>query len=146
STDTQRELSRLGVLALASAPNSDAAIVLHAPTAYVTPPKRTYDSATTEPEVRFERVSLVDQLFVARLVQFLRALCGTLPPSSPPREAEELVKGALWALFEAAQPGSLELAVRGEAHPDGTAVQVMVRPRRFLGVQIEEVSLEMPLG
>ena len=106
----------MGVLALAAAPNSDAALVLHAPTAYVPPPKRTYDSATTEPEVRLERVSLGDQLFVARLVQFLRALCGKLPPASDPKEAQQLVEGALWALFEDAAPGSIELAVQGAGH------------------------------
>ena len=86
STDTQKELSRMGVLALACAPNNDAAIVMSAPTAYVPPPKRTYDSATTEPEVRLDRVSLVDQLFVARLVAFLRAVCGQMPARSEPGE------------------------------------------------------------
>jgi type VI secretion system ImpC/EvpB family protein/type VI secretion system ImpB/VipA family protein len=146
STDTQRELARSGVLALASAPNSDAAYVLSAPTAYVTPPKRTYDSASTEPEVRLDRASLGDQLFVARIVQFLRALCSKLPPTTAPEEAEQLVTGALWALFEDATPGSIELAAKGEAHKDGTLVNVMVRPRRFLGVQLEELSLGMPLG
>jgi hypothetical protein len=146
STDTQRELARSGVLVLASAPNSDAVYVLSAPTAYVPPPKRTYDSATTEPEVRLDRVSLGDQLFVARLVQFLRALCGKLPPSMAPAEAQELVQGGLWALFEDAAPGSIELAVKGEGGSSGTVVQVMVRPRRFLGVQLEELSLELPLG
>jgi type VI secretion system ImpC/EvpB family protein/type VI secretion system ImpB/VipA family protein len=146
STDTQRELGKSGVLALASAPNSDAAYVLTAPTAYVTPPKRTYDSATTEPEVRLERVSLGDQLFVARLVQFLRALCGKLPPTIDAAEAQELVQGALWALFEDAKPGTIELAAKGARGEEGTVVQVMVRPRRFLGVQIEEIALEMPLG
>jgi type VI secretion system protein ImpC len=146
STDTQRDLAKSGVLALASAPNSDAVYVLSAPTAYVTPPKRTYDSATTEPEVRPDRVSLGDQLFVARLVQFLRALCSKLPPQSDPHEAQQLVEGALWALFEDAAPGSVELAAKGEGTPDGTVVHVMVRPRRFLGVQLEELSLEMPLG
>jgi predicted component of type VI protein secretion system len=146
STDTQRDLGKSGVLALASAPNSDAAYVLTAPTAYVTPPKRTYDSATTEPELRLERVSLGDQLFVARLVQFLRALCSKLPPTVEPGEAQELVKAALWALFEDATPGSIELATKGVGGHDGTVVEVMVRPRRFLGVQIEELSLEMPLG
>jgi type VI secretion system ImpC/EvpB family protein len=146
STDTQRELGKSGVLALASAPNSDAVYVLSAPTAYVTPPKRTYDSATTEPEVRLDRVSLVDQLFVARLVQFLRALCSKLPPASDPREAEQLVDGALWAFFEDAKPGTIELAAKASSGDDGTVVAVMVRPRRFLGVQLEELSLEMPLG
>ena len=146
STDTQRDLSKSGVLCLASAPNSDAVYVLSAPTAYVTPPKRTYDSATTLPEIRLDRVSLGDQLFVARLVQFLRALCSKLPPATDPHEAQQLVEGGLWALFEDAKPGTIELAVKGEGRHDGTSVQIMVRPRRFLGVQIEELSLEMPLG
>ncbi len=146
STDTQRDLAKLGVLALASAPNSDAAYVLSAPTAYVTPPKRTYDSASTEPEVRLDRVSLGDQLFVGRFVQFLRALCSKLPPHSDPREAQQLVQAALWALFENAAPGSVELAAKGEGGKDGTVVSVMVRPRRFLGVQLDELALEMALG
>ncbi len=146
STDSQRELSRSGVLALASAPNSDAVHVLSAPTAYVTPPKKTYDSDSTEPEVRLDKVSLVDQLFVARFVQFLRALCSKLPPSSPPAEVEPVIEGALWALMEDAQPGSVELHVKAHGRSDGTVVEVTVKPRRFLGVQIDEVSLEMPLG
>jgi type VI secretion system ImpC/EvpB family protein/type VI secretion system ImpB/VipA family protein len=146
STDTQRELSRSGVLMLASAPNSDAVYVHSAPTAYVTPPKRTYDSASTEPEVRLDRVSLGDQLFVARLVQFLRALCSKLPSSSDPAEVQPVMEGALAALFENAAPASVELSVRVEGRPDGTIVALDVKPRRFLGVQLEEMSLEMPLG
>jgi type VI secretion system ImpC/EvpB family protein/type VI secretion system ImpB/VipA family protein len=146
STDSQRELSKSGLLVLASAPNSDAVYVHSAPTAYVTPPKRTYDSATTEPEVRLDRVSLGDQLFVARLVQFLRALCSKLPASSDPAEVQPVMEGALAALFENAAPSSVELSVRVEARSDGTVVALDIRPRRFLGVQIEEMSLEMPLG
>lgn len=146
STDSQRELSKSGLLVLASAPNSDAVYVHSAPTAYVTPPKRAYDSATTEPEVRLDRVSLGDQLFVARLVQFLRALCSKLPASSDPAEVQPVMEGALAALFENAGPASVELSVRVEARPDGTVVALDVRPRRFLGVQLEEMSLEMPLG
>jgi type VI secretion system ImpC/EvpB family protein/type VI secretion system ImpB/VipA family protein len=146
STDSQRELGRLGVLVLASAPNSDAVYVQSAPTAYVTPPKRTYDSATTEPEIRLEKVSLGDQLFVARVVQFLRALCGKMPHTSDPGEVQPIVEAALWALFEDAKPGSIELAVKAHERADGTVVDVTVRPRRFLGVQLEEISLEMPLG
>jgi type VI secretion system protein ImpC len=146
STDTQRELGKSGVLVLASAPNSDAVYVMNAPTAYVTPPKRTYDSASTEPELRLDRVSLGDQLFVARVVQFLRALCAKIPPNSDPAEVQPVMEGALWALFEDAKPGTVELAVKARATADGTVVEVMVRPRRFLGVLLEEISLEMPLG
>lgn len=146
STDTQRELSRSGVLMLASAPNSDAVYVLNAPTAYVTPPKKTYDSATTEPELRLDRIPLGDQLFVARLVQFLKTLCGKFPPTSDPGEVQPVIEGALWALFENAAPGSIELTVRAVPHTDGTTIQVEVRPRRFLGVGLEEFAVELPLG
>lgn len=146
STDTQRELGKCGVLVLASAPNSDAVYVQSAPTAYVTPPKRTYDSASTEPELRLDRVSLVDQLFVARVVQFLRALCSKIPHTSDPAEVQPVLEGALWALFEDAAPGSMEIAVKAHAGAEGTLVDVAIRPRRFLGVQLEEISLEMPLG
>ena len=73
STDSQRELSRIGVLCVASAPNSDAAYVHAAPTAYVRPDKKTYDGASGDLENRPPAVSLVDQLFLARLVQFSRA-------------------------------------------------------------------------
>lgn len=146
STDSQRDLAKCGVLLLAAAPNSDSVYVLSAPTAYVTPPKRTYDSATTEPEDRLERVSLGDQLFVARLVQFLRALCSKLPASSPPAEAQSVIEAAIWALFENGPPAGPQLEVKGKAGSDGTVVQITVHPRRFLGVALEELSLEMPLG
>ncbi|HSN99970.1 MAG TPA: type VI secretion system contractile sheath large subunit [Candidatus Nanopelagicales bacterium] len=146
STDTQREMARYGVLMLASAPNSDAIYLLTAPTAYVPPEKRTYDSATTEPEDRLERVSLVDQLFVGRLVQFLRALCSKLPASSDPAEVQPVVEGAAWTLFENAAPASVELSVKARAGSDGTVVAISVRPRRFLGVTIDEIGFEIPLG
>ena len=146
STDSQRELSKAGVLLLASAPNSDAVYVLAAPTSYVPPPKRTYDSASTEPEARLERVSLVDQLFVARIVQFLRVIAGRLPGNVAPSEAKSLVDRSLWALFEDAKPGSVEIVVNAHATSDGTAVAVTIRPRRFLGVALEEFSLEFLVG
>ncbi|MFT3776232.1 MAG: type VI secretion system contractile sheath large subunit [Minicystis sp.] len=146
STDTQRELGKSGVLVLASAPNSDAVYVQSAPTAYVTPPKRTYDNSTAEPELRLDRVSLGDQLFVARVVQFLRALCSKIPHTSDPAEVQPVVEGALWALFENAAPSSIEIGVKAHGRSDGTFVDITIRPRRFLGVQLEEISLEMPLG
>jgi type VI secretion system ImpC/EvpB family protein len=146
STDSQRELAKAGVLLLASAPNSDAVYVLSAPTAYVPPPKRTYDSATTEPETRFDRVSLVDQLFVARIAQFLRTLCSKLPADSDPAEVQPVVEGALWALFENAPPASTEITVTAKGGSEGTTVEVAVRPRRFLGVSAEEIGMEIPLG
>ena len=89
---------------------------------------------------------LVDQLFVARLVQFLRIVCGRLPTSASRSEAKTFVDRSLWALFEDAKPGSMEIDVNAHETPDGTAVAVTVRPRRFLGVALEEISLELPIG
>lgn len=146
STDTQRELARLGILALASAPNSDAVTVLSAPTAYVTPPKKTYDSASTEPEMRLDRVSLGDQLFVARVAHFLLALCSKLPSNSDPAEVQPVVEGGLWALFENAAPSSVEIAVKAMVEGHTTFVDVSVKPRRFLGVAVDQVALKLPLG
>jgi type VI secretion system protein ImpC len=147
STDTQRELARVGVLALASAPNSDAIYVQSAPTAYVQPDKRSYDSATTEPEERLPAISLGDQLFVARVAQLLRALCGKLPSNSDPGEVEPVVEGALWALFEGkVAPGTLDLTVKVASRGGETVASVVLKPRRFLGVTVDEVALAMPLG
>lgn len=145
STDSQRELSRLGVLVIAAAPNTDQGLVLHAPTAYVPPPKRTYDSATQEPEIRLEKVTLIDQLFVARVIQFLHALCSKFPSASEPSEVEPVLKAAMWALFENA-PTGIEIDVKARARDEGTVVSISIRPRRFLGVTLEEFSLDMPLG
>jgi type VI secretion system protein ImpC len=144
--DSQRALGRYGILAFASAPNTDEAYLLHAATAYVTPPKRTYDSETTEPEVRLPAVPLGDQLFVARLVQFLRALGSKIPPGSDPAELKPVMEGALWELFETAPAGGPEIVVQIQGAPTAEAVTVTVRPRRFLGVGLEELSLEVPLG
>jgi hypothetical protein len=81
-----------------------------------------------------------------RLVQFLHTFCSKLPSNSDPAEAGPVVEGALWTLFESAPPGGLEISTRSGSADGGTFVAVTVRPRRFLGVTLEEISLEMPLG
>ncbi len=146
STDSQRELAKIGVLLLAAAPNSDSAYVHVAPTAYVQPDKKTYDSATTEPEDRPPAISLVDEMFVARLVQFTRALAGKIPPDSNPSEAEEVLKSAIWALFEKAPPAGPQLSVKVGKTASGLVVDVSVEPRRFVGVSLEQFGFQMPIG
>jgi len=147
STETQKSLSRLGLLALASQPNHDAVYLLHAPTAYVPPPKRTYEGASSGPEEdRYPQAPLVDQLFVARLVQFLRALGGRIAPTEAPEDIKAFLEAALWELFDVAKPGSLELSVEVQSEGAGPVAMVTVRPRRFLGVGMEEFSLGVPLG
>ncbi len=145
STETQRALGRLGILALASQPNSDAAYLLSAATAYVPPPKRTQDYDTTEQEVRYPRAPLGDQLFVARLVQFLQALGARLAADSNPAEVKQVLEAALWELFDAAPPPGPEISVDVEATSSGLSASVTVQPRHFLGVQMEGITLGVPL-
>lgn len=146
STETQKALSRIGLVALAAQPNRDDVYLLSAPTAYVPPPKKTYDSDTTEPEVRYPQTPLVDQLFVARLAQFLRALGRRIGSHEKPDDIKQFLEAALWELFDGAKPGSMDLEVAVQEHEDGLGVQVTVRPRRFLGVGMEEITLGVPLG
>lgn len=147
STDSQKELSRYGVLLVASAMNDDMLYILSAPTAYVPPEKRSHDTATQEPEIRLDRVPLGDQLFVARLVQFTRALCSKIPPDSDPKEVQPVVEAAVWALFEDGPPAGPQLTVTtGHGDDGGVVATVTVRPRRFLGVGLDEISLDLPLG
>ncbi len=146
STESQRELGRIGILALASAPNSDAAYIHTAPTAYVQPDKKTYDSASTEPENRPPAVSLVDQLFVARLVQFTRALCHKLPREVDLAEAQQILEAATWQLFENSPPAGAALGVKVGRDADGPVAEFSVSPRRFLGVSLEEFTFQMPIG
>lgn len=146
STDSQKEMARLGVLLLASAPNSDAAYVHAAPTAYVQPEKRTYDSASTEPENRPPAISLVDELFIARLVQFTRSLCEKIPPESDPAEVKQVLEAALSALFDKAPPAGPQLSVKVDRTEGGAVAKIGVEPRRFLGVSLEEFGFEMPIG
>lgn len=147
STDSQREMSRIGVLLLASAPNSDAAYVHSAPTAYVQPDKKTYDTAgATHPEQRPPSVPLVDQLFLARLVQFSRALLGKIGGGASAAEVAPILEAAAGELFRDAPPAGPELRVEGRRDAEGDVVQLVVRPRRFLGVQLEEIGFELPVG
>lgn len=146
STETQKELSRIGILALSSAPNTDAVYIHAAPTAYVRPDKKTYDVAGEELENRPHAMSLVDQLFVARLVQFARALCTKLPRETSEAEAKQILEAATWALFEKAPPAGPSLGVKVGRDAEGPVAQFTVEPRRFLGVSLEEFSFEMPIG
>lgn len=146
STESQRELARIGVLMLASAANSDAAYIHAAPTAYVQPDKKTYDGSTAGPEDRPPPLSLVDQLFVGRLVQFARAICGKIPPDSDPKELQQVLHAATWSLFDKAPPSGPELEVGVRQADGGLVASFSVRPRRFLGVSLDEFGFEMPVG
>ena len=144
STETQRALARIGVLALASEPNNDACYLTRAATAYVPPPKRTQDYDTAEDQVRLPQASLVDQLFVSRLAQYLQMLGPRISSSETAADIEKFLEAAVWELFKSA-PNASEVAV--SVTDDGRRqAAVTVRPRRFLGVSMEEITLGVPLA
>lgn len=145
STDTQKELARLGILALAAQPNSDAAYLLSATTAYVPPPKQAMDEEGPEARPRFPRAPLGDQLFVARVVQFLRALGSKIGPDENSDDVKKLIEAALWELFRDAAAGT-EIHAEVSRGDGGLAATVTLRPRRLHGVTMEEITLGVPLG
>ncbi len=145
STETQRALGRIGVLALAAQPNSDSCYLLSAATAYVPPPKRTFDYDTAEDQIRLPQASLVDQLFVARLAQFLQALGSKIGSNNPPADIEKVLEASVWELFRGG-PSSMEVSVAVRDTGSRVEATVTVRPRRFLGVSMEEITLGVPLA
>lgn len=145
STETQRALGRLGVLALAAQPNQDSCYLINAATAYVPPPKRTQDYDTAEDQVRLPQASLVDQLFVARLAQFLQALGTKISGSNAPNDIKQVLEAAIWELFKSG-PSGMEITVDINDQGGRVNAAVTVRPRRFLGVSMEEITLGVPLA
>jgi predicted component of type VI protein secretion system len=145
STETQKALGRLGVLALASQPNSDAAYLLSAATAYVPLPKRAMGEEGPEAPPRLPRAPLGDQLFVGRVVQFLRALGGKIGPDEAPAQVKKVLEAALWELFRDA-PAGMELEVDVSRGGHGLEGTVTLHPRRFHGVSMESITLGVPLG
>jgi predicted component of type VI protein secretion system len=146
STETQQALGRLGVIALAAQPNSDAAYLMRATTAYVPPPKRGYDYDSAEDQVRYPQTPLADQLFVARLAQFLHALGSKIGAGGNRAEVQKVLEAALEELFAVAPPPGPELSIDVRDDDGRLEAMVSVRPRRFLGVSMEEISLGVPLA
>ncbi|MEQ9320382.1 MAG: type VI secretion system contractile sheath large subunit [Polyangiaceae bacterium] len=144
STETQRALGRLGVLALAAQPNNDAAYLLSAATGYVPPPKRTMDDDTSEGAPRYPQAPLADQLFVARLAQFLQARGGKIGAGNSPGDVEKVLRAAVGELFEVAPPPGPELRIDVSESGGRLQAAVTVRPRRVVGVSMEEITLGGP--
>lgn len=146
STETQKALGRLGLVALASQPNDDKAYLMRATTAYVPPPKRTQSYDTAEEQVRYPATPLADQLFVARLAQYLQALGSRIGASNTSTDVQKVLDAAVRELFEIAPPPGPELNVDVRERDGGLVATVTVRPRRFLGVGMEEITLGVPLA
>ena len=133
-------------MALAVTPNNDEAYLLSAATSYVPPPKRTHSYDTAEETPMPPKTPLTDQLFVARLAQFLQSLGSRIGQDNAASEIEQVLHAAVMELFRNAPPSGPEISVKVNQVAGGLRAAVTVRPRRFLGVQMEEITLGVPLA
>jgi type VI secretion system protein ImpC len=131
--DVVKDSARAGLTLLACAPNSDAALLSRAPVLHRGARGEAPSDAT-----------LSDQLFVGRFARALQQIASAIPRGTEARKVEEVTRIALGGLFETAAPPGPELAVRLDQARD--QVTVTVRPRRFAGVQMEEITLGAVLG
>jgi type VI secretion system ImpB/VipA family protein len=133
SEDAVREVARAGLTMLTCAPNSDAAVLSRAPVLHRLGGG---NGATT--------ATLADQLFVGRFARAVQQVAAAIPHDTDTRAAEEVARISLMELFANAPPAGPEVA----AKVDGARGQlaVTVRPRRFAGISLEEITLGAALG
>lgn len=135
--DAQNEVARAGITMLSCAANHDAAIVGKAPVLYRGP---TAGGRADAPATS----TLADQLFVGRLANAIEQLAAALPGDADPNAAGEVARLTLAELFENAGPSGPEIAVKVDSAR--RVLEVTVRPRRFAGVSLEEITLGAALG
>ena len=135
SEDVVREVARAGLAMLTCAPNSDAAILTRAPVLHRVPgPQAAAPAATTLP----------DQLFVGRFARAVQQIAGAIPADTDARKAEEVARIALSEMFDRAAPSGPEVLTKVDAARG--QLTVTVRPRRFAGISLEELTLGAALG
>jgi predicted component of type VI protein secretion system len=132
SQDAHAEITRCGFVMLTCAVNSDAAVVTKAPVVYRGPTVGARAEAAAES-------TLADQLFVGRLAAAIDQLAAAIPADTDPKAASEVARVALADLFTNAPPSGPEIDVRVDSNR--RQLEVTVRPRRYAGVSMEEVTL-----
>jgi type VI secretion system ImpC/EvpB family protein len=137
SAEAQGDLAREGFLVLSSAANHDAAIVGKAPVVYRGPTAGARDDAPAQ-------ATLADQLFIGRFANAVEQLAAAIPADTNASAASEVARATLMELFAGAPPAGPEVDVKVDAAKH--RLEVTVRPRRFAGIGIEEVTLGAPLG
>ena len=133
SEDAVREVARAGLTMLACAPNTDAAVLTRAPVLHRTGVGTGAASGT-----------LGDQLFVGRFARAVQQVAAAIPVDTDPRAAEEVARIALAEMFDHAAPAGPEVVTKVDAARG--ALTVTVRPRRFAGITLEELTLGAALG
>ncbi|MBX3184487.1 MAG: type VI secretion system contractile sheath large subunit [Polyangiaceae bacterium] len=135
SSESQSELARTGVAALGCARNRDLVVLSHAPVFYREPSQTGGDARPAE-------LSLADQLFVGRFSHAVEMVAAAIPSHTPARAAGEVAQIALLDFFRNPPPVGPEV----EATVENGNLIVTVRPRRFAGIGLGEVTLAAPLG
>jgi type VI secretion system protein ImpC len=133
SEDAVREIGRAGLTMLTCAPNADSAILSRAPMLHRS---GAGNGATT--------ATLADQLFVGRFARAVQQVASALPHGTDPKAAEEVARITLMELFGRAPPAGPEVSVKVDAARG--QLSVTVRPRRFAGIALEEITLGAALG
>jgi type VI secretion system ImpB/VipA family protein len=133
SEDAVREVARAGLVMLTCAPNNDSAILTRASMLH-------RDKGGTAPA----SATLGDQLFVGRFARAVQQVAGAIPQDTEPRAAEEVAAIALREMFDRAPPSGPEIVAKVD--PSRGSLTVTVRPRRFAGISLEELTLGAALG
>jgi type VI secretion system protein ImpC len=133
SDATLREVARAGITMLACAPNTDAAVLTRAPMLY-----------RPEGAGKPAGATLPDQLFIARFARAVHSVASAVPADTDPRKAEQVARIALADIFVDAAPPGPDLVPHVDAARG--SLSVTVRPRRFGGVDLDEVTIAAPLG
>lgn len=131
SDDAARELAQAGFISFGGVPNRDSAYLRFAPCFHR--PR----AAVAKPA----EGTLADALFVGSLVRALRELTDVIPPGTPPAKVTKVAEVVVRDLLSMAAPPGPEV----EARVAGAQLSILVRPHRFAGVTLEEISLEVPL-
>jgi predicted component of type VI protein secretion system len=135
SEDAVREVARAGLTMLACAPNTDAAVLTRAPVLHRSASPSGPGAASG---------TLGDQIFTGLFARAVQQVAAAIPVGSDPRAAEEVARIALAEMFERAAPPGPEIVTRVD--PKRGSLEVTVRPRRFAGISLEELTLGAALG
>lgn len=135
SSESQAELSRAGFTSLGCARNRDMAILTHAMMFYREPSQTGGDAAPAN-------ASLADQLFVGRFSHAVEMVASAIPAHASPNAAADVARIALADFFRNPPPVGPEIDAKAR---DGM-LEVTVRPRRFAGIGLSEVTLAAPMA
>lgn len=135
SSESQAELARAGLTSLGCARNRDMAILSHAVMFYREPSQTGGDAAPAN-------ASLADQLFVGRFSHAVEMVASAIPAHASPNAAADVARIALADFFRNPPPVGPEIDAKAR---DGV-LEVTVRPRRFAGIGLSEVTLAAPLA